>query len=67
MSDVYGLTVDVEGHDIVIRMPGTDNLAIYHKPNGIPHLRSKDQVGPIDFRVQAWTLANDTAKALGWF
>ena len=66
MSDVHGLTVEVVGADIIVRMPGTDNQAIYHKSNGAPQLSSKDQFGPIDFRVHAWTLANDTAKELGW-
>jgi hypothetical protein len=66
MSDVRDLTVEVEGPDIIVRMPGTDNLAIYHKPDGAPRLRSKDQFGPIDFRVHAWRLANDAAKELGW-
>jgi hypothetical protein len=66
MSDTDDLTVEVEGPNIIVRMPGTDHLAIYHKPNGAPQLRSKDQFGPIDFRVHAWTLANDTAKELGW-
>jgi hypothetical protein len=23
-------------------------------------------MGPIDFRVRAWTLANDKARELGW-
>jgi hypothetical protein len=61
------LTVEVEGPEIIVRLPGTDNIAIYHKPNGSPQLRSKDQVGPADFRVRAWALANDTAQELGWF
>jgi len=65
MSETNGLTVEVEGPNIIVRMPGTDSIAIYHKPNGAL-LRSKDQFGPIDFRVHAWTLANDTAKELGW-
>jgi hypothetical protein len=60
------LTVEVDGTDIVVRMPGTTNVAIYHKPNGIPKLRPKVQVGPVDFRVHAWTLANDVAHQLGW-
>jgi hypothetical protein len=66
MSETNGLTVEVEGPNIIVRMPGTYNLAIYHKSNGGPQLMSKDQFGPIDFRVHEWTLANDTAKELGW-
>jgi hypothetical protein len=42
------------------------DIAIYHKPNGSLQLRSKVQVGPVDFRVHAWTLANDAAHQLGW-
>jgi hypothetical protein len=66
MPEAYDLTVEVEGTDIIVRMPGTTNVAIYHKPNGFPQLRSKVQVGPVDFRVHAWTLANDAAHQLGW-
>jgi hypothetical protein len=66
MSDAGDLTVEVNGTDIIVRMPGTPNTAIYHKPNGSPQLRSKLQVGPADFRADAWTLANDTARELGW-
>jgi hypothetical protein len=66
MSDTTDLIVEVDGTDIVVKMPGTTNVAIYHKPNGSPQLRSKVQVGPVDFRVHAWTLANDAAHQLGW-
>jgi hypothetical protein len=66
MSETDGLTVEVEGPNIIVRMPGTDSVAIYYKPNGAAQLRSKDQFWPIDFRVHAWMLANDTARELGW-
>ena len=66
MSDTGGLTVEVNGTDIIVRMTGTTNIAIYHKPNGSPRLRSKVQVGPVDFRLHAWTLAYDAAHQLGW-
>jgi hypothetical protein len=66
MSDTGGLTVKVNGTDIIVRMQGTTHIAIYHKPHGSPQLRSKLQVGPVDFRVHAWTLANDAAHQLGW-
>jgi hypothetical protein len=66
MSDTVDLTVEVDGTDVVVRMPGTTNVAIYHKPKGSSQLRSKVQVGPVDFRVHAWTLANDAALQLGW-
>jgi hypothetical protein len=50
--------VEVQGPDIFVRMRGTSNLAIYHKPNGAPELMARGSpVEPIDFRVQAWTLA----------
>jgi hypothetical protein len=62
MSDVRYLTVEVEGPNIIVRMPGTDNLAIYHKPNGAPQLRSKDQFGPIDFRVHAWSVSGASVR-----
>jgi hypothetical protein len=62
------LIIEVQGPDIIVRIPGTSNLAIYHKPNGAPELTLRGSpVGPIDFRVRAWTLANDTARELGWF
>jgi hypothetical protein len=66
MFDPHHLTIEVVGSDIVIKMPGTENLAIYHKPNGFPRLRSKDQVGSADFRALAWTAANRKARELGW-
>ena len=53
MSDLVDLIVEVDGTDIVVKMPGTTNLAIYHKPNGSPQLGSKVQVGPVE---HTWTL-----------
>jgi hypothetical protein len=45
--------VEVQGPDIFVRMRGTSNLAIYHKPNGAPELMARGSpVKPIDFRVQ---------------
>ncbi len=45
MSDLVDLIVEVDGTDIVVKMPGTTNLAIYHKPNGSPQLRVRGSGG----------------------
>ena len=67
MTTTDDLIVEVNGYDIIVRMPGTTNIAIYHKPNGALHLVARGSpVGPIDFRVRAWTIANDTAQEVGW-
>lgn len=61
------INVQVEGADIVVTQPGTDYLVIYCRRDGASDLVArKAPIGPIDFRVQAWTLANDTARELGW-
>jgi hypothetical protein len=66
VADADDLTVEVKGSDIIVRMPGTANVATYHKPAGAVHLVVRGSpVGPINFRVRAWTLANEKAQEAG--
>jgi hypothetical protein len=60
MTITSDMSVEVRGEDIVITAPGTDHLAIYSKS------ANRIAFGPLDFRVQAWTLATHKAQELGW-
>lgn len=59
------ISVEAIGPDIVVTRPGTDYAVTYHKRNGELVAR-KAPIGPLEFRVRAWTLANDKAQELGW-
>jgi hypothetical protein len=62
-----GIKVEVVGADIIVTQPGTDYRVIYARRDHASQLVArKAPIGPIDFRVQAWILANDTARELGW-
>jgi hypothetical protein len=65
-EDVDDVNVEVRDEDIVIISPGTDHLVIYSKCEGSVQLRARKLFGPLDFRVRAWTLANQKAQELGW-
>jgi hypothetical protein len=69
------LDVEVWGNDIMITLPGTSYWVTYFKRRGSAGLLAKDIVNkddsrsPItsaDFLAQAWKLANDKARELGW-
>ena len=61
------LRLSEEGADIIVTQPGTDYRVIYGRRDHPSQLVArKAPIGPIDFRVQAWILANDTARELGW-
>ena len=66
MTDTKDVNVEVRGEDIIITAPGTDHLVIYSKREGSVELRATKLFGPLDFRLQAWTLANHKAQELGW-
>jgi len=66
MAEKDDINVQVEGADIVVVQPGTDYLVIYCRRGGARQLAARKLSGPIDFRVRAWTLANDMARDLGW-
>ena len=60
----------VDRYDIIITIitqPGSDNVAVYFKPQGRPYLVAKDTpVGTQEFRTRAWEMANAKARELGW-
>jgi hypothetical protein len=57
----------VNGKEIVITSPGSTCVAVYHRVEGEPRLKTKaPPTGPTEFKVQAWRLANDKARELGW-
>jgi hypothetical protein len=57
----------VDRYDIIITQPGSDNVAVYFKPQGRPYLVAKDTpVGTQQFRTRAWEMANAKARELGW-
>jgi hypothetical protein len=66
---VAGMHLDcrVSGKEIVITSPGSACVAVYHRIEGEPRLKTKaPPTGPTEFKVQAWRLANDKARELGW-
>ena len=61
------LDCQVSGKEIVITSPGSACIAIYHRVEGEPRLKTTaPPTGPTEFKVQAWRLANDKARELGW-
>ena len=66
---VAGMDLDcrVSGKEIVITSPGSACVAVYHRIEGEPCRKTKaPPTGPTEFKVQAWRLANDKARELGW-
>jgi hypothetical protein len=66
MATTKDVNVEVRGEDILITVPGSDHMAIYSKRDGSVELMARKLFGPMDFRVRAWTLANQMAQELGW-
>jgi hypothetical protein len=70
-DDLY---VEVQGGDIVVTLPGTNFMVTYFKPADTSHIIARpnwtgDPDASIElgeFLEQAWTLANDKARELGW-
>jgi hypothetical protein len=69
------LRVEVQGGAIVITASDSHYIVTYHKPENSPQLIAKSYPRKEDRRVsmtlaafltQAWTLANDKARELGW-
>ena len=64
----------VRGRDIVVALAGTSYRVTYHKPQGsrqllAKHLPLSDSTVLLDhgdFLAQAWKLANEMARELGW-
>ena len=71
----YLLKVEVQNGVIVITMPGTTYTVTYYKPENSPQLLAKNishrddphvAMTVSEFLAEAWRLANDKARELGW-
>ena len=69
------LRVTVHDDEILVTLPGYFYSVRYHKPQGSPGLIAKDMTAANDLRIsmtaaeflaQAWKLANNRARQLGW-
>jgi hypothetical protein len=62
------IRVEVRQDEIIVTEPGPSRAsAVFHMPINGTQLRAKVPVrGSIEFKVQAWWLANDRARELGW-
>jgi hypothetical protein len=70
------LSVEVQGDDIVVTLPGTRYVVTYYRAAAFPqqlltksHSGREDEDAPItqaEFRARAWKAASHKARALGW-
>jgi hypothetical protein len=67
--------VTVVDDELIVTLPGSYYSVTYYKPEGSPQLLAKNIADRDDLRlpmtaaeflVQAWKLANDKARELGW-
>jgi hypothetical protein len=66
MTVTEDVNVEVRGEEIIVTAFGTDHLVIFSRRKDSVELRARKLFGPLDFRVRAWTLANQKAQELGW-
>ena len=76
MAAAVDLSVEVQGDDIVVTLPGTSYVVTYYRAAAFPHqLLTKshsgreDEGAPItqaEFHARAWKAAGHKARALGW-
>ena len=71
----WDFDLNVNADEIVVTVPFTNYTVTYYKPNNSPQLLarkfpSKDDSGApmtqAEFLAQAWRLANEKARELGW-
>lgn len=69
------LRVAVRDDEIIVTLPGYFYSVTYYKPQGSAGLLAKDMTSANDLRIsmtaavflaQAWKLANNAARELGW-
>ena len=70
------LSVEVQGDDIVVTLPGTSYVVTYYRAAAFPqqlltksHSGREDEGAPItqaEFHAHAWKAARHKARALGW-
>jgi len=76
MAAAVDLSLEVQGDDIVVTLPGTSYVVTYYRAAAFPHqLLTKshsgreDEGAPItqaEFHARAWKAAGHKARALGW-
>ena len=76
MAAAVDLSVEVQGDDIVVTLPGTSYVVTYYRAAAFSHqLLTKshsgreDEGAPItqaEFHARAWKAAGHKARALGW-
>jgi len=76
MAAKVRLSVEVQGDDIVVNLPGTSYVVTYYRAAAFPqqlltksHSGREDHGAPItqtEFHARAWKAANDKARGLGW-
>ena len=69
------LRFTVHGDEILVTLPGYFYSVTYYKPQSSPGLLAKNMTSENDLRIamtaaeflaQAWKLANNRARELGW-
>ena len=72
----WDFDLNVSADEIVVTVPSTIYTVTYYKPGNSPQLLARkfpnkdDSSAPMtqaEFLVQAWRLANEKARELGWF
>jgi hypothetical protein len=76
MAAKVGLSVEVQGDDLVVSLPGTTYVVTYYRATAFPqqlltksHSGREDQGAPMtqaEFHARAWKAANAKARELGW-
>jgi hypothetical protein len=76
MAAKVGLSVAVQGDDIVVTLPGTSYVMTYYRATAFPqqlltksHSGREDEGAPMtqtEFHARAWKAANAKARELGW-
>ena len=76
MASKVGLSVEVQGDDLVVSLPGTTYVVTYYRATAFPqqlltksHSGREDQGAPMtqaEFHARAWKAANAKARELGW-
>jgi hypothetical protein len=76
MAAKVGLSVEVQGDDLVVSLPGTTYVVTYYRATAFPqqlltksHSGREDQGDPMtqaEFHAHAWKAANAKARELGW-
>ena len=73
MVTAWNLNCWVRDDEIVVSLPGTSYAVAYYKPGSSPQLLARLKgndprlsITRAEFLAQAWRLANDKARELGW-